>query len=198
MSLKRTTFYLTPTTVIKETEKGLFDYLTIVFGFWIHPFLTINHLVKKTTLSSSFWSFLTTLIFLWLAQLILHPQPLGVIQRLIIWQQLAWIVSLGGIIILILALVDSNNWRQILSLSFFTPLPAAWLVIRSFWLRISPSSVGDFLFLDLTLFLLFLQFLIFYLWLRFVLHQRLLTTTFLIPLAASWLYLFKQFLCLWF
>ncbi len=202
MPIKSKTITISADILAKELATGLNNYLATLAGFWLHPFLTLNRLLKRTTVITSFLALLSSLIFLWLAQLVRHPQPMGLARRLIVWQELAGLIIFIGLISAFISLIYPRRWRQILSLTFFTPLPALWLVLRSVWIQIkflTPFNwLINFLFLDLTIFLASLQLIVLYLWLRLIGRRRIISSLAIISAGLGWLYLFKRFVCLWF
>ncbi len=186
--------------ILKKIEADSLKVTSVLAGLWLHPFLTINRLLQKTTLGGGGVVIGITLLLLWLAELIIHPQPVGLWQRLLIWQGLAWIILFLAAGVGLIALLYSREWKQIFSLIYFLPLPALWLLFRSGWVRLEKINppLTDFLFLSLTVFLFLLQTLIFYLWLRIINNQKPFFSWLILFLTLSWFYLFKQFLCLWF
>ncbi len=186
--------------ILKKIEADSLKVTSVLAGLWLHPFLTINRLLQKTTLGGGGVVIGITLLLLWLAELIIHPQPVGLWQRLLIWQGLAWIILFLAAGVSLIALLYPREWKQIFSLIYFLPLPALWLLFRSGWVRLEKINppLTDFLFLSLTVFLFLLQTLIFYLWLRIINNQKPFFSWLILFLTLSWFYLFKQFLCLWF
>ncbi len=187
-------------TLLQKIETNSLKVTSVLAGFWLHPFLTINRLLQRTTLVGGGLIIGFTLLLLWLAELIIHPQPIGLWRRLLIWQELAWIILLLTAGVSLIALLYPREWKQIFSLIYFLPLPALWLLLRSVWVRLRGINLAltDFSFLSFTIFLFLLQTLIFYLWLRIINNQRPLLSWLILFLTFSWFYLFKQFLCLWF
>jgi len=187
---------LTPAGVGRAVMDGWYNFASVLAGLWFHPFLTTYRLVHKTSLTAYGLNLIFTTLFIWLAQLIRHPEKIGVTNRLIIFSQAAGGVWIIFILSLVIAMLIPFKARKVLSFTYLLVIPAFWLILRSIWLNLSFSGV-DFVFLTLTVFISLLEALFIYLWIRLILKQ-----TFWLSLAGlasliTLAYLFKQLICLW-
>ncbi|NOY14830.1 MAG: hypothetical protein GXP43_01280 [bacterium] len=198
MPVLKKTITITPSTLARTGLRGFYNLGAIALGLWSHPFLTVIRLVQKSSFATYTAGLFTTLFLLWLAQIIKHPQSIGLIPRLAVFTQIAWVVGFVFIILLAIALFIPNQARLLFSASFLTLIPAFWLLVRSIWFNFTWSFVINLTFLTLTIFFGLLQIIFLYLWFRLIPKKSFASSLFFLFFTFGLAYLFKQILCLWF
>ena len=183
--------------VIKGLGRGFYDLGAVFFGLWHHSFLTVLRLVQRWGLGSYGASFLITVGLLWLAQVVLHPEKMGVISRLWVFGQVGVVI---GLVFLMMGMVGGfwpDKAKVMLSGSFLVVLPAGWVFLRSVWLMVRFLPGADLVFLVITGFLGLLEVVAMYLWLRLVVKSEFEVSIGLLGVMVVVVYWFKQMVCLW-